>query len=68
MLYKFELGRNPAKAAKNICCMKGESAVYHSAVTKRFKKFYWDCKNLDDQTRSARPKTVDSEVVLSICK
>ena len=28
------------------------------------KKFYWDCKNLDDQTSPGRPKNVDPEVVL----
>ena len=48
MLYKFE----------NICCVKGEGAVYHSIVTKWFKIFHSGGKNLSNQARLGQPKTV----------
>ena len=63
MLYKFELGRNAIEAAKNISCVKGESAVDHSTVTGWFKKFHSGCKNLNKQARSGGPKTVDSKAI-----
>ena len=50
------------KTAKNFCCTKDEGAVDYS--TRWFKKFYSGGKNLDDQTRSGRPKIVDSKAVL----
>ena len=49
---------------KNICCEKGEGTVDHSSVTRCFKKFYSAGKKLDYQTRSGRPKIVDSKAVL----
>ena len=49
------------EATKNICCVKGEGAIYCSTLTRWFKKFCSECKSLDDLTRSNRPKTVDSE-------
>ena len=55
--YKFEMGHNTTETTKNLCCMKDEGAVDHSTITRYFKKFYWSCKNLDDQARSDRPKT-----------
>ena len=61
MLYKFKLGHNATEAAKRICFMKGEGAVDHSTVTRWFEKFGSGCKKLNDQTRSGRPETVDSE-------
>ena len=56
MLYESELGNNAAEATKTICCAKGEGAVDDSTVTRWLKKFCSGCKNLDDQTRSGRPK------------
>ena len=35
----------------------------HSTVTRYFKKFCTCCKNLNDQERSGRSKTVDSEAM-----
>ena len=64
MLYEFKLGHNTAEATKNICCVKSEGAVDHSPVTRWLKKFCPGCKNLDDQARLCRPKTVDSKSVL----
>ena len=64
MLYEFELSHNAAEATKNICFAKGEDAVDHDTVTSWFEKFLSGCKNLDDQTRSDEPKSVDSEAVL----
>ena len=63
MLYKFEQGHNDAEAIKNICRAKGEGAVDHNTVTRWFKKFCSGCKNLDDQAKSSRAKTVDSVAV-----
>ena len=64
MLYIFELGHSTTKATKNICRAKCEGAVDHSTVTRWFKKFCLGCKNLNDQARSSRPKTMDSKVTL----
>ena len=55
LLYEFELGHNAVKAIKNICCAKVEGAVNHTTVTRWFKKFCFDCKNLDYQA-SPRPR------------
>ena len=66
MLYKFELGHNIVEATKKICCAKGEGAVDHSKVARWFKKFYLGCKNFDDQAKSSKPKTVDSEAMLQV--
>ena len=63
MLYEFELGYNASKATKNICCAKDEGAVNHNTVNKWYKKLRSDCKNLDDQARLGRPKSIDSEVL-----
>ena len=57
--YVFELSHNAAKTTK-----KRESAVYHSAIIKWFKKFSSSCKNFDEQAKSDRPKIRDPEVVL----
>ena len=64
LLYKFELGHKATEATKNICCAKDEGTVGHSMVTRWFKKFCFRCQNLDDQARSSRPKTMDSEAML----
>ena len=64
MPYEFELGHNTTEATKNICSAKNEDAVNHSIINRWFKKFHLDCKNLDIQARSGRPKTVDSETML----
>ena len=63
MLSEFELNNN-AEATENICCAKGEGAVDRSSVTRSFKMFCLGCKNLDNQVRRVRSKTVDSEAVL----
>ena len=64
MFYEFKLSLNTEEVPKNISCMKGEGVVDHSRITRWFKKFRSGCKNLDDQARSGRSKTVDSEAVL----
>ena len=43
--------------------VKDEGTVDHSTVTRWFKKFYLGCKNYDDQGRSGRIKTMDSEAL-----
>ena len=54
----------PQKQPKTLYCVKVESTVNYSTVTKYFKRFCLGGKNLDDQARSCRPKIVDSEVML----
>ena len=49
-----ELSPNAVKVTKNICCEKGDGTVDHSAVTRCFKKFHLDCKNLNNQARSSK--------------
>ena len=63
MHYEFELGHNVEEETKNICCMKDKDTVDHSAVT-RWLKNCLCCKKLDNQAKSGRPKTVDSEAIL----
>ena len=46
------------------CCAKGKGAVYHSAVTRWFNRFHSVCKNPNNQVRSGRSKTKDSETML----
>ena len=55
---------NTTETTKNICCVKGEGAVDHSTVSKRFKKFHLGCKNLNNQARLGRAKTIDSKCIL----
>ena len=43
--------------------MKSEDTVDHQTMNGRFKKFRSGYKNLDDQVKSDRPKTVDSKTV-----
>ena len=64
MLDKFKVGHNAKEATKTICCEKDESTVDHCIVTRWLKKVHPVCKNLDDQPRSGRPKTVGTEAVL----
>ena len=45
------MGHNVSEVTENICWAKGEG------------KFRLGCKNLNNQTRSGRSKTVDSEAV-----
>ena len=66
LVYKFEQGYKAAEEIKNICCVKEKDAIYHTTVTKWFKKFNLGCKNLDDQGRSDRFKNVDLEAVPSV--
>ena len=58
---------NAAEANKNICCAKYDGAVDHILVTRWLKKFLSDCKNLNDQTRSVRPKGIeDTRLVVAL--
>ena len=57
MLYKFKLDYNALEATKIIFCMKGESTVDHSTVTRSFKKFCSGYKNIDDQAMLGSSKT-----------
>ena len=57
-------GDNATEANKNICCTKGENLLDHSTLTRGFKTFPSGCMSLNDNSRSGKPKTVDSEVML----
>ena len=52
------------EVTKNICCTKGSAFDNHSTIMSWFKKFCLGCKNLNNQARLGRPKTVTSEAVL----
>ena len=45
-----------------------ETKVDHSTVSRWLKKFCSGCMNLNDQAKSGRPKTMDSESVLQAMK
>ena len=60
MLYEIELGHNAMETIKNICWMNNKDTINYSS----FKKLCSVCKKLDDQERSGRTKTVDSDGVL----
>ena len=64
MHYEFELGHNTTEIRKNICCVKGESAVDHGTVTRWCKNFHLGSKDLSNQARTSRLKTEDSEAML----
>ena len=51
------------EATKDFCCSKDEVIVDHSTVTRWFKKFCSEYKNLNNQARSVRPKTIDSKAM-----
>ena len=63
MFYKCKLGYNATEATKNICCVKGKSGDDQSTENRWLKKYCLGYKELDDQVRSGRPKTVDSGYV-----
>ena len=61
MPYEFKLGHNATEETRNICCAKVQAAVDQSTVIRWFKKCHWDVKNHDGQTKSGRPKDVNSK-------
>ena len=64
ILYEFGLDHNTTEAIKNIYCAKSGGVFNYSAVTRWFKKLRSDCKELEEQEMTGRPKTVDSVSVL----
>ena len=64
MLCEFKLDYESAEASKNICWGEGEGAIDHNTVTRWFKKFLSGYKNLNDQTRSDKPKIMNSKAAL----
>ena len=64
MLYEFKLSHNTVEAIENICYVKSEGVVDHGTVTRWVKKFCLGCKNLDNQPRPGKPKSVYSEGIL----
>ena len=66
MLYKFELGYYTTEITATIRSAKVEGTVDCSTVTSWFKKFCLDCKNLNYQVSSNRPKSMDCLAVLQV--
>ena len=64
ILYEFEQGHNTVKTTNNICCAKGEGAVDHIWL----QKFWSGYRNLDNQARTGRFKTMGSEAMLQVIK
>ena len=60
--YEFKLGHNAADTTKIIYCTKGDGRVYHSNQIVKEILF----KLQDNQTKSGRLKSMDSEVVLQV--
>ena len=52
---------NAVGETKNICCSKGENTDNHNGW---FKKIRFGCKDIDDQAKSGKSKSTDSEAVL----
>ena len=63
VLYEFDPGYNVAESIKDIRCVKGEGAIDHSTATRLLKKLHSGGKNLTEQAKWGRPKSVDSEAV-----
>ena len=54
------------EAAENICCVEGEDKVDHIKITSWLKTFRLGLKKLEEQVKSGRPKTNDSEFMLQL--
>ena len=63
MLRGLELSHNDEEATNNFSRVKRKGTVEHNTVTRWFKKFCSGYKNFDDQERSGRPESVDSEAM-----
>ena len=50
------------EATKYVYCAIGKGAVDHSTERRWWKNFRSGCKNLDNEVKSSKPKTMDSEV------
>ena len=66
MVYEIRRCHNAIETSKDIYCAKEEGTVDYSTKTKWFKKSHLGCKNLNDQAKSSRPKTMDSEAVSQV--
>ena len=55
---------NIAEAIKSLCCAKGDGAVDHTTLTRGSKKFRLGYKNLTNQAKSGKLKTIYSKAVL----
>ena len=58
----------PQNNPKHLLSAQGEDAVDHNTVTRCFKKFCSDCKNLNNKIRSGKTKTMDSEDIFQARK
>ena len=61
---QIRTGPEHRKHRLNIYYALSEGTPDQNTVTRWLVKFHTSCKNVDDQTRSARHKTVDSEDVI----
>ena len=67
MLYKFELNHNFAEATTKICRAKGECTIDPSTIIRWFKGFYLGCKNIDNQARLGKPKSMETRHLAVKC-
>ena len=65
LIWEVIFYNNTTKASKNICYAKGEDAIDHCITSQLFQKCY-SGKNLDNQARSSRPKTMNSKTMRQI--
>ena len=66
MLYNFGMGHEITEKKNENIVQKEKNTVDHNEVTKWFKKFLLDYKNLDNQVRSDRPKTINSKAICQV--
>ena len=64
VIYALNWAITLQKKPKIFCCEKSEDIFNHSHVTRQFRKFHSHYKNLYDQQRSSRPKTVHSQATI----
>ena len=65
VLLKFfwKKGLSARAAAREICSVEGEGSVSNPTASAWFKKFNTGDTSIEDQPRSGRPSTLDSEVL-----
>jgi [histone H3]-lysine36 N-dimethyltransferase SETMAR len=66
ILYEFKLGRNVTQTFNNICKAWGKNVISKRNVQQWFKKFRSGYTNLQDESRSGRPPTIDNSVLKSL--
>lgn len=66
LLYEYRLNHNAAEAVRNICAAVGSNAISHTTAKFWFIRFRQGNYNLEDETRSGRPPTLDPDELRSV--